>query len=92
MEISDLPGLMRSHAAVVAVSYVDGPAIAEDMRLAAAAIEWIQETADRDWTRKLTILVGQCIADQRNGDDVLASASWDAVVEYWTALENGRTK
>ena len=42
------------------------------------------------WTSKLTILVGECISDQRNGMDVLASASWDAVVEHWTKQEQGR--
>jgi len=52
-------------------------------------IERLKAVVDADWTRKLTMLVGQCIADQRNGHDVLASASWDAVVEYWTERENG---
>jgi len=54
-----------------------------------AEIERRKAVVDADWTRKLTMLVGQCIADQRNGYDVLASASWDAVVEFWTACENG---
>jgi len=42
------------------------------------------------WTSKLTILVGECISDQRNGMDVLASASWDSVVEHWAKQEQGR--
>ena len=40
------------------------------------------------WTRKLTMLVGQCIADQRSGFDVLASESWDRVCEHWAECEN----
>jgi len=29
------------------------------------------------WTRRLTLLVGECIRQQRLGMDVLASAAWD---------------
>ena len=35
------------------------------------------------FTDKLCIAVGECISDQSNGFDVLASASWDRVVEIW---------
>ena len=56
---------------------------------ALAEIERLRAVVDADWTRKLTMLVGQCITDQRSGYDVLASASWDAVVEFWTECENG---
>lgn len=47
-------------------------------------------TDDAQWVRKLTILVGKCISQQRDGYDVLASAAWDDVVEHWTQGENGR--
>ena len=57
---------------------------------ALAEIERLRAVVDADWTQKLTMLVGQCIVDQRNGYDVLSSDSWDAVVEYWTECENGR--
>lgn len=39
--------------------------------------------ASSDWTRRLTMLVGECIREQRRGFDVMASAAWDEVVEHW---------
>lgn len=35
------------------------------------------------WMLQLFRLVEQCIQDQRNGNDVLASAAWDRVTEHW---------
>ena len=46
--------------------------------------------ASNQWTRKLTMLVGECIREQRRGYDVLASAAWDEVLEHWARVENGR--
>ena len=40
------------------------------------------------WTRKLTMLVGECIMHQRHGYDVLASACWDDVCRHWAEGEN----
>jgi len=46
--------------------------------------------AKKGWSNKLTMLVGQCISDQRAGMDVLAAASWDSVVEHWTEAEGSK--
>ncbi len=37
--------------------------------------------------RELTELVGCCVEDQRNGLDVLASASWDRLYEWWCSQD-----
>lgn len=72
----------------------------ECARLIVKLKRWIQdgdavgirdlERPPLDFAQKLTIAVGECIADQRNGMDVLASASWDRVCEIWIDAENGR--
>ena len=44
----------------------------------------------RSKNAKLKGLIGaleQCIIDQRNGNDILASASWDKVVEIFTIIK-----
>jgi len=42
----------------------------------------------KGWLQRLVVAVGGCISDQRNGMDVLASASWDRVCEVWCEAEN----
>jgi len=41
-----------------------------------------------DWTQKVIIAVGECIAAQRNGLDVLASPAWDRLCALWCEKEN----
>lgn len=72
----------------------------ECARLIVRLKRWIQdgdaagirdlERPPLDFAQKLTIAVGECIADQRNGMDVLASASWDRVCEVWAEEKNRR--
>jgi hypothetical protein len=42
------------------------------------------------WTQNLVGLVGQCVTDQHDGMDILASASWDAVVDHWKTKPGGK--
>ena len=36
-----------------------------------------------DGHRKLVDLIAECMRDQGNGFDVLASSAWDRVVDHW---------
>ena len=38
---------------------------------------------------ELRKLIGECVTDQENAMDVLASNSWDNVREFWKRLEDG---
>lgn len=49
---------------------------------------WNRRSAS--WTRKLTMLVGEVVKEQRSGFDALASAAWDNVLEHWCRAENGK--
>lgn len=40
------------------------------------------------WLETLRVAVGECIAHERNGFDVLASAAWDHVRELWEQQEH----
>jgi hypothetical protein len=53
----------------------------EDANLAAKLYRRKHRT--KDWHEQLVSLVADCIVHQENGFDVLASSSWDRVVEHW---------
>ena len=51
--------------------------------LAEAEKRYASKHRTKDWHNELACLVSDCIRDQRNGMDVLASSSWDRVVDHW---------
>lgn len=69
----------------IAMSVQDaGDRVTDGIRLAEFFVDCSQH---RSLSQKLVMLVGQCIAYERDGYDALASSVWDQIHEAWFAAE-----
>lgn len=50
----------------------------------------LQNPYDTDWHRVLVSLVHDCIREQGNGFDALASAAWDRIVDHFAPVADSQ--